>query len=325
MVKPGATQNSNTDLDLIARMARLRCFFDVDKIARRDIRSDDIIRYYKRSSIGYSLVHSLDGSIHMSLSRDGTYDPNGHHAQVDIISEEIARYEAARVLELGCGRGYNLIRLARNWPTTKFVGIDLCPQHVAMATEKARPLSNVYVKVGDFQSLPTGNHAFDLAYSVESLCHALDPAKALSEVARVVSPGGRLLVVDAWRTDKAGAATEPQLLAISLTEKSMAVGSFVTLNEWRRLCAHAGWKISSFTDLTWAVMPNLERFERLTARLLSKALLVRTATLLFPCDLMNNVISGYLMAQSVRQGFHVYGVATLKREQHVGVLDSSHA
>jgi ubiquinone/menaquinone biosynthesis C-methylase UbiE len=79
--------------------------------------------------------------------------------------------------------------------------------------------------------LPFESESFDLAYSIESLCHALDPTKALSEAARVVRPGGKFLIVDAWRTDEANMATERQRSAMSLVEKSMAVENIPSLNE----------------------------------------------------------------------------------------------
>lgn len=170
-------------------MSQLSRFFHVENLVTRNISSTDIVRYYKRSSIGYSLIHSRDGSIHMSLSRNGEYDSEGYYAQTDIVSEAVGRLRPATVLELGCGRGYNLVRLGSNWPRTEFVGIDLSPQHVALAREQTKGRPNVHVRVGDFEELPNSDESYDLAFSIESLCHARRPHKALQEAARLVSPG----------------------------------------------------------------------------------------------------------------------------------------
>jgi len=249
----------------------------------------------------------------MSLSRNGKYDPEGHQVQVELVSQEIADSRATRILELGCGRGYNLARLAKNWPNAEFVGIDLSPKNVDATRKEVIGLLNVHARKANFESLPIPDGSFDLIFSVESLCHACSTGRALAEANRVTTTGGRLVVVDAWRSGKVTGATAEEKAAVSLTEKSMAVSSTMSADDWSVLCEKLRWHFLSRHDLSSAVMPNLERFERLADRLLDKPLLVRIAGLVFPRDLMNNVIAGYLMAQSVRQGFHSYGLVVLEK------------
>ena len=296
------------------RVVELQRFFDLSKVLSRDVASDDIVRYYRRSSIGYSIVHSRDGSIHMSLSQDGSYDSDGYTAQIDMVSNEIARIPSpVRVIELGCGRGYNISRLATKWPSIEFVGIDLSPEHVRLARSECKRKPNIHVQLGDFEQLRVMDQSFDLAFSIESLCHARSPVRAMSEIARITNTGGRLMIVDAWRTEAAHTASANEKDAISITEKAMAVGHAIRLSEWRHAATESGWAVRDFRDLRSEVMPNLERFERLASGLIRRAWLARASRLLLPLDLTNNVIAGYLMAQSVRQGFHTYGVAVLEK------------
>lgn len=309
--KPNSVDDAH--FDLAARVDQLQRFFNVSRIVNRRISAADIVTYYKQSSIGYSLVHSRDGSIHMSLSRDGQYDPEGYHAQVDIVSKEIDRLRPLRVLELGCGRGYNLARLASSWPKTEFFGIDLSSQHVAMARKETKGRPNVHIQVGDFEALPTIDYSFGLAYSIESLCHARNFKEALCQAAQVVSPGGELLVIDAWRTDETKSVVGAELAAITMIERSMAVGEGTCFSDWKRAAVSAGWRLQRFTNLSHEAMPNLERFERLANGLLRRPALAHAVKWFLPGDLTNNVIAGYLMAQSVRQILHVYGFAVLSR------------
>ncbi len=300
---------------LTVRLARLRRFFRVEEIVNKQIDAQDVIRYYKRSRLAYLLIHSRDRAIHMSLSRDGQYNPDGHQAQVELVSREIEDCKAKRVLELGCGGGYNLARLARNWPNAEFMGIDLSSKNVNDTRKEARDLPNVHTRQADFESLPLPDSSFDLIYSVESLCHARNANQALAEANRVVAAGGRLVVIDAWRSSKVIDATPEDKTAVSLIEKSMAVTNTMSIDDWRALCEELSWRPLTEQDLSCAVLPNLERFERLADRLLSRPIVAKVANLIFPRDLMNNVVAGYLMAQSVRQGFHSYGLVVLKKEQ----------
>jgi ubiquinone/menaquinone biosynthesis C-methylase UbiE len=313
VVRSEDEEPSNGEQRLVARVERLRRFFDVGTIISRQVSHEDIVRYYDRSDIGYSLVHSRDGSIHMSLSEDGTYDPDGYRCQVNLVHEAIAARGALRVLELGCGRGYNLVRLGNALPRAEFIGIDLSVKHIRTAIRETEPLPNVHAEVGDFEDLRLGNQKFDFAYAIESLCHASTSEGVLSQIGRVVRPGGELLVIDAWRSDSVGSATQEQVAAIALTEKSMAVGHVATLTEWRNACSRTGWIESESRDLSTEVMPNLERFERLAKALIDRRSLAFIAVRTLPGDLMNNVVAGYLMAQSVREGLHLYRMTRLQR------------
>ena len=112
----------------------------------------------------------------------------GYHALIDDlevrVTEPFAR--GARVLEVGCGTGLILERIAR--VAEKAVGIDLSPGMLEQA--RARGLD---VHEGSATELPFDDCSFDLAYSFKVLAHVPDIEKALAEMARVVRPGGTIL------------------------------------------------------------------------------------------------------------------------------------
>ena len=64
------------------------------------------------------------------------------------------------------------------------------------ARKRVGDLPNVDLRQGDLESLPIEDSVLDAAMLSLVLHYSPDPAKALTEVARVVKPGGRLLVVD---------------------------------------------------------------------------------------------------------------------------------
>lgn len=112
----------------------------------------------------------------------------GYHALIDdlelAVIEPLAR--DARVLEVGCGTGLLLERVARNARLAK--GIDLSPGMLARARERGLDVCE-----GSATELPFADASFELVYSVKVLAHVPDIDKALEEMARVTAPGGRIV------------------------------------------------------------------------------------------------------------------------------------
>lgn len=108
--------------------------------------------------------------------------------------------ESAEVLDVGCGGGQVMAFMAARHPAARFVGLDLSPRQVARATERTRAVAErVSVVEGSALSQPFADGRFDLVYSCASIKHWPDPAQGLAECARVLKPGGRLLVIEVDR------------------------------------------------------------------------------------------------------------------------------
>jgi len=96
------------------------------------------------------------------------------------------------VLDSGCGAGALAFAFAPN--VAEVVGVDVREDYLDAAREIAP--ANVRFLVGDAQALPLGYGTFDVAGSHRVLHHVRRPELAVSELARVTRPGGRILVVD---------------------------------------------------------------------------------------------------------------------------------
>jgi ubiquinone/menaquinone biosynthesis C-methylase UbiE len=113
---------------------------------------------------------------------------HGYHALIDRLETRIAlKYaQGARVLEAGCGTGMILKEIA---PVAReAIGLDVSPGMLEQA--RARGLNVVHGSVTD---LPFSDGHFDLAYSFKVLAHVERIGAALSELARVVKPGGHVI------------------------------------------------------------------------------------------------------------------------------------
>ncbi len=98
------------------------------------------------------------------------------------------------VLDVGCGQGIDLIRYARGGATV--TGVDLTPRHVNLARAhlEALELPGTVVE-GDAERLPFDAESFDRVSSNGVLHHTPDIAAALSEIRRVLRPGGEVRII----------------------------------------------------------------------------------------------------------------------------------
>jgi ArsR family transcriptional regulator len=114
------------------------------------------------------------------------------------------------VADLGCGEGYLTIETA-HW-AKHVTAVDRSSGVLARAKALAarRKCSNITWKKGELEHLPLDSGTMDVALLSQALHHAADPAAALGEAARILKPGGRLLILDlrphdeTWVRDKLG-------------------------------------------------------------------------------------------------------------------------
>jgi ArsR family transcriptional regulator len=102
--------------------------------------------------------------------------------------------------DLGCGTGVVASSIAPH--VGRVIGIDGSDEMLAAAAGRIKDLANVELRRGALEALPLDDGSLDAALMVLVLHHLPAPAKALAEAARVLKPGGRLLVVDMLPHDR---------------------------------------------------------------------------------------------------------------------------
>jgi ubiquinone/menaquinone biosynthesis C-methylase UbiE len=111
----------------------------------------------------------------------------GYHRMIDDLEMDVMLplCGGKRVLEVGCGTGLILSRIATH--ASEAVGMDLSKG--MLRTAHQRGLS---VAVASATELPFPDDSFDLVCSFKVLAHVPDIRKALAEITRVTKPGGRM-------------------------------------------------------------------------------------------------------------------------------------
>jgi ArsR family transcriptional regulator len=102
--------------------------------------------------------------------------------------------------DLGCGTGQVSAALAPF--VQRIVAVDGSAAMLQAAKRRLHDVDNVDLRRGDLEALPIDDGRLDAATLMLVLHHITDPAKALTEVARVLKPGGRLVVVDMLPHDR---------------------------------------------------------------------------------------------------------------------------
>jgi ubiquinone/menaquinone biosynthesis C-methylase UbiE len=108
--------------------------------------------------------------------------------------EWVCSRATGRVLEVAVGTGRNLPFYPAE---VELTGIDLSPRMLEIARERLAGLGREAVLLeGDAEELPFAADTFDTVVCALGLCSIPDDARAVGEMARVLRPGGRLLLLD---------------------------------------------------------------------------------------------------------------------------------
>ena len=110
-----------------------------------------------------------------------------------LVADRMAANESA--VDLGCGSGGMLTTLLEN--SARVIGVDSSSNMLDLARERFKgDGANVSLRIGQLEHLPLADQEVDFALACLALHHLSQPADGLAEAHRVLSPGGRLMVID---------------------------------------------------------------------------------------------------------------------------------
>ncbi|MFJ2263445.1 SAM-dependent methyltransferase [Streptomyces sp. NPDC087844] len=204
--------------------------------------SDQVTDYY--SALGPLLRMAWGDNLHFGYWEgpgDGSSPQEATDRFTDLLVSRLGVGAGDVVLDAGCGIGSPALRLA-SLTGARVVGITISPQQVEQARELAREAGmaeRVEFRYADAMDTPFEAESFDAVLAFESIVHMERPT-ALREMARVLKPGGRLVLTDTFPPD--GGSQERDL--------SGDVASMARLEEYPDLIAGAGLALDELTDVT---------------------------------------------------------------------------
>lgn len=142
-----------------------------------------------------------------------------------------------RVLDIASGDGVLAELLAPH--AQEYICVDASARVVAAASERLRRFGNVRVQEGDMHALPFADDHFDLVVLMHALTYAARPAVAVAEAARVLRPGGRLLLCSLARHEHRAVVSAYGHVNLGFAEK-----------ELRRFLEKAGLDIATAETVT---------------------------------------------------------------------------
>jgi len=149
------------------------------------------------------------------------------------IAEDMVRHynlpADARVLDVGCGKGFLLHEFQNVLPGATVAGLDISEYAIENAKEEVRP----FLTPGTADALPFPDRSFDLVYSILTLHNLYLPAlwKALQEIERV-GRGAKYVVVETYRNEQE---------KVNLLYWQLTCRAFHTPAEWEWLFERAGY------------------------------------------------------------------------------------
>jgi ubiquinone/menaquinone biosynthesis C-methylase UbiE len=119
-------------------------------------------------------------------------------ASTALAAARVSLAPGQRLLDVGCGTGVLLERLAAHAPDARFVGVDATPGMLARA--RARLGTGVSLIEASGEALPLPSRSVHVVVSTSALHYMADAPRALRDMHRVLAPGGTLVLLD-WCAD----------------------------------------------------------------------------------------------------------------------------
>jgi cyclopropane fatty-acyl-phospholipid synthase-like methyltransferase len=275
----------------------------------------DIIRYYDETRFDYQVawLNEDNQAVHF-----GFYDRHHRtHNQALLNTNQImaarGKVEPGQhVLDAGCGNGGSSLWLAAQ-KSVRTTGITPVATQVATAEKQAseRKLTHLcHFIEGDYCQVPLEDNSVDVIWACESLCHAGDKAAFYQEAARLLKPGGRMVIAEYIRYQRPLPDAQEKLLLDWVNR--WAIPDLDTTQEHRSHLEQACFKnirIEDFTRYAFISLKNLYLISRrwLWANYLLYPLGVRTRAQ------HNNIVGSVRQFQALRQGLWYYGLITAEK------------
>jgi tocopherol O-methyltransferase len=169
---------------------------------------EKVVCFYEQSKMKEWWKANQTLAFHYGYYEKGFRSHNQAILHMNDVVWDMLRLDGTRplqILDAGCGVGGTSIYLAKKYPVVTFTGISIAPSEIQFATELAaqnKVTENTRFLQNNFCGTTFPDCSFDGVIALESLNYASDTGEFFREMYRILKPGGRLVVVDGFRTQK---------------------------------------------------------------------------------------------------------------------------
>jgi cyclopropane fatty-acyl-phospholipid synthase-like methyltransferase len=278
--------------------------------SRDALHGASIDRYYDQTWLDYRFVWLSGRNLAFHFGHYG--EDVRTHAQAlananRVLAERAGIRRDERVLDAGCGVGGSAFWLAHECDAA-VIGVTRVASQVAQAQSLAAgqtPRHRPIFLQADYTAPPFRTGTFDVVWALESLCHAPDKAAFYREAARVLRPGGRLVLAEYMLTGEPRDGTARRMVSQWLD--GWAMPNLATPSQHREFARAAGFETLHFEDATPTVERSLRRLYRIATLTYPLALTARGLRLRSAVQ-HGNVIAAIRQYQALRRGYWVYGI-----------------
>ncbi|MFE0824724.1 SAM-dependent methyltransferase [Streptomyces sp. NPDC058847] len=171
----------------------------------------------------------------------------------EIVIEKVRLGAGGHLLDVGCGIGGPGVHLAQT-AGAEVTGVTVSQEQVKLANQRAAEAGvadRVRFELADAMKLPYAADSFDAAWALESIIHMPDRGQVLREMARVVRPGGRVVLTDFFER---APIPEYKRAAVETYYRETLLGPIVTLDDYPGLVREAGLMVDELIDISENVM-----------------------------------------------------------------------
>ena len=154
----------------------------------------NVTRLYRANDVVF-FNYGYEEDPPMSVPLAASDEPNRYSIQLYHRTATQADITGKRVLEVSCGHGGGASYLVRTFHPTSYTGLDLNREGIAFCRRRHNLAGLDFVE-GNAENLPFDEESFDAVINVEASSHYPHFPRFLTEVARVLRPGGHFLYTD---------------------------------------------------------------------------------------------------------------------------------